>query len=92
MHNCYTFGTHRHYQIPASLQNTPGFAQAKMIKVLQSIYEQDCNYIDDIRVWDNEKKTAKACGQKYLITRLSPHMPKVKSKQQAAQATNCSTS
>ena len=61
MHNCYTFGTHRHYQIPASLQNTPGFAQAQMIKVFQSIYEQDYNYIDGIRTWENEKqKTAQA--------------------------------
>ena len=32
-----------------------------MIKVFQSIYEQDYNYIDDIRTWENEKqKTAQA--------------------------------
>ena len=27
-----------------------------MIKVFQSIYEQDYNYIDDIRTWENEKQ------------------------------------
>ena len=52
------FGTYRHCQAPMGLQNTPGFAQAQMVKVLRGIDEQDC-YIDDIGVWDNDKSVEK---------------------------------
>ena len=36
-----------------------------MIKVFQSIYEQDYNYIDDIRTWENDLKLQKP-GQNIL--------------------------
>ena len=71
------FGTYRHCRAPMGLQNTPGFAQAQMVKVLRDIEEQDC-YIDDIGVWNNDKSIDKA-WEKHLVsldkvlTRLEDH-------------------
>ena len=59
------------------LQNTLGFAQAQMVKVLRDIEEQDC-YIDDIGVWNNDKSVDKI-WEKHLVsldkvlTRLEDH-------------------
>ena len=71
------FGTYRHCRAPMGLQNTPGFAQAQMVKVLRGIEEQDC-YIDDIGVWNNDKSVDLA-WQKHIVsldkvlTRLEDH-------------------
>ena len=71
------FGKYRHCRAPMGLQNTPGFAQAQMVKVLRGIEEQDC-YIDDIGVWENDKSVEQAWPKHIasldkVLTRLEDH-------------------